>query len=199
MKIHGIRGKSPRKFRTTTTPSPKLDNCPNLLKGIKTELRSPDQAWVSDITYIATQEGWLYLCVVLDVVSRKVVGWSLDTHLRAELVYRALQAALKDRKPQRGLIFHSDCGGQYKSDVVRNLIRRYGLRQSMTFAGNCYDNAMAESFFGTLKSELETCQFATRQAAESTLFEYIECFYNRKRMHSSLGYSTPVEFEDQVA
>lgn len=140
MAMQGIQGKSPRKFRTTTIPNLKLENNPNLLKKNQEQLKKHDKAWVSDITYISTGEGWLYLCVILDFVSRKVVGWSVDKHLRAELVGRALQAALKERKPKSGLIFHSDCGGQYKSDLVRNLIRKHDLKQSMTFAGNCYDN-----------------------------------------------------------
>jgi putative transposase len=198
MNALGIRGISPRKFRRTTIPDPKLENSPNLLKG-KEPLTVPNQAWASDITFVPTGQGWLYLCVVIDLWSRKVVGMSMADHMRAELVESALKAALDLRRPKPNLIFHSDCGGQYKATTFRRLLSRKGILQSMTHAGNCYDNATAESFFGTLKTELGKCQFSPRREAESTIFEYIESFYNRTRIHSSPGYLTPDEFERQVA
>jgi transposase InsO family protein len=198
MALRRIRGKSPRKFRVTTIPNPKLENSPNLVKGLKAPSRV-DEVWVSDITYLETKEGWAYLCVVLDLCSRKVISWTIAKHMEASLVRDALSAAIKSRGAVTGTIFHSDCGGQYKSKAVRNLLERYRMRQSMTFAGNCYDNATAESFFGTMKSELEKCQFLSFQEAESVVFEYIECFYNRRRLHSSLGYQSPEEFENGVA
>ncbi len=198
MTLRGLRGKSPRKFRVTTTPNPKLENSPNLIKGIKETCRI-DEVWVSDITYLETKEGWAYLCVILDLHSRKVISWTLQRHMEASLVSFALSSAIKARRNVNGTIFHSDCGGQYKSKAVRGLLARHRMRQSMTFAGNCYDNATAESFFGTLKSEIEKCQFSSIQEAESVVFEYIEAFYNRKRLHSSLGYQSPDEFECGVA
>jgi putative transposase len=198
MALSSIRGKSPRKFRVTTIPNPKLDNSPNLVKAINATSRL-DEVWISDITYLQTQEGWAYLCVILDLHSRKVISWSIKKHMEASLVITALNSAIRTRGNVEGTIFHSDCGGQYKSKAVRSLITRQKMRQSMTFAGNCYDNATAESFFGTLKCELEKCQFSSLQEAESVIFEYIEVFYNRQRLHSSLGYKSPDEFEREAA
>jgi transposase InsO family protein len=152
-----------------------------------------------DITYLQTKEGWAYLCVILDLHSRKVISWSIKKHMEASLVITALKSAISIRNNVEETIFHSDCGGQYKSKAVRSLIARHKMRQSMTFAGNCYDNATAESFFGTLKSELDKCQFSSFQEAESVIFEYIEVFYNRTRLHSSLGYKSPDEFEREAA
>ena len=198
MALSSIRGKSPRKFRVTTIPNPKLENSPNLVKTINATTRL-DEVWISDITYLQTKEGWAYLCVILDLHSRKVISWSIKNHMEASLVVTALKSAISARKNVEGTIVHSDCGGQYKSKAVRSLIARHKMRQSMTFAGNCYDNATAESFFGTLKSELEKCQFSSFQEAESVIFEYIEVFYNRTRLHSSLGYKSPDEFEREAA
>ena len=158
-----------------------------------------DQVWVSDITYLHTKEGWAYLCIILDLHSRKIISWAIDKHMEASLVVSALNSAIKTRNGVVDTIFHSDCGGQYKSNVVRNVLARSGMKQSMTYAGNCYDNATAESFFGTLKSELDQCQFSSFQEAECVIFEYIEVFYNRKRLHSALGYKSPDEFEREAA
>jgi putative transposase len=193
-----IRGKSPRKFRVTTIPNPKLENSPNLLKAIEVTNRL-DQVWVSDITYLQTKEGWAYLCIILDLHSRKIISWAIDKHMEASLVVTALNSAIKTRNCAVDTIFHSDCGGQYKSNAVRNILARSGMKQSMTYAGNCYDNATAESFFGTLKSELDQCQFSSFQEAECVIFEYIEVFYNRKRLHSALDYKSPDEFEREAA
>jgi transposase InsO family protein len=200
MKELGIQGISPRAFVVTTRDNTKLENSPNLIKDEALEVTSIDQVWVSDITFIPTKEGWLYLCIVLDLYSRRIVGWDMQSNMKADLVINALRMALKGRKPAPGLIFHSDCGGQYKAGRFRGLLRRYGVRQSMTFAGNCYDNATAESFFGTLKTELVArLTFETREQAKAAIFEYVEVFYNRFRMHSSIGYQSPVEFEKDVA
>ena len=193
-----IRGKSPRKFRVTTIPDPKLENGPNLLKAIEVTSRL-DQVWVSDITYLHTKEDCTYLCIILDLHSRKIISWAIDKHMEASLVITALNSAIKTRNCVEDTIFHSDCGGQYKNNAVRNALARSGKKQSMTDAGNCYDNATAESFFGTLKSELNQCQFSSFQEAECVIFEYIEVFYNRKRLHSALGYKSPDEFEREAA
>ncbi len=198
MRSQGIRGKSPRKFRVTTVPNPKLENSPNLIKGMGQTTRL-NEIWVSDITYLETKEGWAYLCVILDLHSRKIISWTIAQHMEASLVSKALATAIKARGKLVDTIFHSDCGGQYKSNLVRSLLRKHQIRQSMTHAGNCYDNANAESFFGTMKCEIEKCQFSSFSHAESTVFEYIEVFYNRKRLHSALGYLSPENFERGVA
>ncbi len=200
MKELGIQGISPRAFVTTTRDNTNLENSPNLIKDEALAVDRIDQVWVSDITFIPTKEGWLYLCIVLDLYSRKIVGWDMQSTLKADLVINALRMALKGRKPAPGLIFHSDCGGQYKAGRFRGLLKRHRIRQSMTHAGNCYDNATAESFFGTLKTELvRRLSFETREQAKAAIFEYVEVFYNRIRMHSSIGYQSPVEFEKSVA
>ena len=155
-----------------------------------------NRIWTSDITYLWTKEGWLYLAVVMDVYSRKIVGWSIGSTLSAELVTRALLMALLHRKPEGEIIFHSDRGSQYTSSSVRNLLERYKIKQSMSSSGNCYDNAITESFFHTLKTELVYWNYyQTREEAKRSIFEYIEIFYNRQRLHSSIGYLSPVEFE----
>jgi putative transposase len=195
-----IQGISPRPFVITTRANLDLVNSPNLIKDEGLEATDIDQIWVSDITYIPTGEGWLYLCIVLDLCSRRIVGWSMRADMKADIIMEATKMALKTRNPPPGLIFHSDCGGQYKAKKFRRLLKRRGIRQSMTFAGNCYDNATAESFFGTLKTELvHRLKFETREQAKAAIFEYIEVFYNRFRLHSSIGYQSPVEFEKNVA
>lgn len=200
MKELGIQGISPRAFVTTTRDNTNLENSPNIIKDEALVATAIDQIWVSDITFIPTKEGWLFLCIVLDLYSRRIVGWDMQPHMRAELVINALRMALKGRKPPPGLVFHSDCGGQYKAGRLRGLLMRHRTRQSMTFAGNCYDNATAESFFGTLKTELVgRLTFETREQAKAAIFEYVEVFYNRIRMHSSIGYQSPIEFEKAVA
>ncbi|RYZ85138.1 MAG: IS3 family transposase [Proteobacteria bacterium] len=200
MKILGIEGISPRKFVKTTILNRDLANSPNLIKDEGLSSFEPNRIWVSDITFIPTAQGWLYLCIVLDLHSRKIVGWSMREDMKADIILEATRMALKARRPVSSLVFHSDCGGQYKAKKFRNLLRRYNIRQSMTFAGNCYDNATAESFFGTLKSELVyRTKFDTREAARAAIFEYIEAFYNRVRMHSSLGYLSPMQYEQNVA
>ena len=159
----------------------------------------PDQIYVGDITYIPTSEGWLYLAVVIDLYSRKVVGWSMAEHMSTVLVNDALFMALKTRHVQHGLIWHTDRGSQYASDSHRELLSEYGIIQSMSRRGNCYDNAVAESFFHSLKTELtHHIKFETRSQANQAIFEYIEVFYNRQRLHSSNNYMSPVDFEKQL-
>jgi transposase InsO family protein len=156
----------------------------------------PNRKWLSDITYIPTRQGWLYLAGVLDCFSRKIVGWSMDTTMTAELVRDALDMALSRRKPNAGLLHHSDRGSQYACQAYQSLLARHGIHCSMSRARNCYDNAMKESFWSTLKREaIGDRVFETIAEARATVFEYIEVFYNRKRRHSSLGYVSPEAFE----
>lgn len=158
--------------------------------------RSVNRVWVSDITYIFTAQGWLYLAAVMDLCSRKIVGWATGPSLETSLVKAALQQALVDRRPPAGLLHHSDRGCQYASSAYRALLHSSHLRPSMSAAGNCYDNAAMESFWSTLKTEwLHHQKFPTQQAARSAVFDYIETFYNPKRLHSALGYQSPVDFE----
>lgn len=196
MKDNGIRSIVRRRFRVRTTDSAHAHPiAPNVLERSFQQTR-PNQAWAADITYVPTAEGWLYLAAVIDLCSRKIVGWAMADHLRAELCTEALEMALKRRTPQEGLIHHSDRGVQYACGDYRQLLAEHGITCSMSKAGDCYDNAVMESFFKTLKSELVYQQtYETREQARRSIFEYIEVFYNRKRLHSSLGYLSPVEFE----
>jgi len=160
---------------------------------------APDHKWACDLTYVWTDEGWLYLSVVLDLFSRRVVGWSMHENLKAVGVAEALSMALTRRRPGAGLLHHSDRGVQYACDAYRDLLSDHGITASMSRSGNCYDNAVAESFFGTLKTELvHRTRYATRAAARSSVFAWIECWYNRRRRHSSLGYLSPEAFEAQI-
>ena len=195
MSKNGIAAKIFRRYRITTNSMHKNQRAENILRQEFNRSRS-NEVWTSDITYIRTEEGWLYLAAVLDIYSRKVVGWQLDKRLDTDLVERALRNALMDRKVDRGIIFHSDQGIQYTTESFRKLLVENGFVQSMSRKGNCYDNAITESFFHTLKTELvKRTRYKTREEARRSIFEYIEIFYNRKRLHSSLGYCTPVEFE----
>jgi transposase InsO family protein len=156
----------------------------------------PNTVWASDITYIKTDEGWLYLAVVMDLFSRRVVGWAMQDRLYRELVMDAFQQAIWRRKPPKGLIFHSDHGSQYASHEFRALVRKNNARSSMSRVGNCYDNACMESLFKTLKTELVYDErYYSRKEAQKSIFEYIEVFYNGQRRHSLLGYMSPAEFE----
>lgn len=194
MKMLGLQGLGRPRFKRTTR-SGEIGALPNLLAdGI--QLNRKDQAWCSDITYVRTRVGWLYLCVVMDCWSRKVVGWAMADRMKSSLVTDALKAALTHRKPAAGLIFHSDKGSQYRSKKVRALAQAWGLRQSMTGKDHCYDNAKAESLFATLKKELiHRVTFKTREEAKTAIFEFVEAFYNRARAHSALGYLSPVSYE----
>ncbi len=195
MQENGLIAKAARKYKATTDSDHPHPPSPDLLnRNFETE--EPDSALVSDITYIRTEEGWLYLCTVIDLFSRKVVGWAQSKRIKADLVVRAIEAAVQARRPDDGLIFHSDRGSQYASKKVRKLLKKLGIRQSMGSKGDAYDNAAAESFFHTLKVEwVHWRRYVTRQEAKSSLFRYIELFYNRKRRHSKCGWISPEQYE----
>jgi putative transposase len=160
---------------------------------------APNRKWACDLTYLWTDEGWLYLSVVIDLFSRRVVGWSMSDDLKAQGVAEALQMALQRRRPNAGLLHHSDRGVQYACELYRSLLKKHGIECSMSRPGNCYDNAVVESFFGTLKTELvHRTRYRTRAEARSSVFEWIECWYNRQRRHSSLDYLSPEAFEAQI-
>ena len=198
MREAGLKAKSRRKYKATTDSNHSLPIAPNLLKR-DFEVDRPNAVWVSDITYIWTRQGWMYLAVILDLYSRKVVGWSLAERMTASLICDAIDAAVRLRRPGEDLVFHSDRGSQYASKVFRRRLWRYRMRQSMSRKGNCWDNAVAESFFATLKKELiRNHAFETRAHARSEVFEYIEVFDNRQRSHSLLGYETPDGFESCI-
>ena len=195
MRTAGITARLARRFRRTTDSSHDFPVAENLLARRFTAER-PNSKWVTDITYIWTQEGWLYLAVVLDLFSRRIVGWSIADHMRTDLVMGALTMALGNRLPDDTLMHHSDRGSQYASFCYQKALGQHGITASMSRRGECYDNAVMESFFGTLKTELIHRQtWPTRASARSAIPDYIEIFYNRKRRHSTLGYRTPAEFE----
>jgi len=195
MRLHGIRAKTKRRFRHTTDSSKTVSGAPNLVQRRFVAQRA-NQLWCSDITYVWTREGWLYLAMILDVFSRRIVGYALGIRLNAGLVSEALRRALHTRTVSSETVFHSDRGSQYASQEVRTLLTSHGLRQSMSSTGSCYDNAIAESFFHTLKTELIYHErYQSRQQATRSIFDYIEIFYNRHRRHSALGYHSPVDFE----
>jgi putative transposase len=199
MKNLSLKCLNKRRFRVQTTDSNhRYMISPNLLKQ-DFYASCPDQIYVGDITYIPTAEGWLYLATVIDLYSRKIVGWSMDGNMTTSLVNDALFMAIKKRSPHKGLIFHSDRGSQYASDSHRELLNEFGIKQSMSAKGNCYDNAVAESFFHSLKTELtHHIKFETRAQANQSIFEYIEVFYNRQRLHSSNNYMSPVDYEEKM-
>jgi len=195
MRLHKITGRKRQKRRPVTTQrDPAAIPAPNLLNQEFCAL-APNQKWVSDITDIETAEGWLYLASILDLFSRKVVGWAMADHMEASLVEDALKMALQQRQPEAGLLHHSDQGRQYTSDSYQSRLVNAQCHVSMSRVGNCYDNAAMESFFGTLKTECVTQPFASRAQARTAIFEFIEAWYNRQRLHSSLGYLSPAEFE----
>ena len=195
MRQEGLTGDAPKPFRRTTDSKHNLDVADNLLDR-KFEVEAPDQAWVTDITYVRTWQGWLYLAVVIDLLSRRVVGWSTATHMKTSLVLGALKMALGHRLPRPGMLHHSDRGSQYASHDYRDALEKHNIVCSMSRKGNCWDNAVAESFFGTLKQELlHRRPWPSPQRARAAIAEYIEIFYNRQRKHSTLGYVSPVEFE----
>ena len=192
-----INARKKRKFKATTDSKHSLPIAENLLARNFTA-KEPDQAWVGDITYIWTTEGWLYLAVIIDLFSRKVVGWSMAEHMRTELVLNALNAALGKRIPaESGLLFHSDRGSQYASHDYQNALLKAKMNCSMSRKGNCWDNAVAESFFGTIKTEfIHSTTFSTCAIARTAIAEWIEVFYNRQRLHSTIGFLSPSQFED---
>ncbi len=195
MRLHHLHGCERRKRRLVTTKA-RADHpvAANLLQQ-DFSATLPNQTWLADITYIPTQEGVLYLAGLEDVFSRKIVGWAMDEHMQTALVEAALRMALTNRSRITDLVHHSDRGSQYTSLAYSALLQQHGITPSMSATGNCYDNAMKESFFATLKSECVVQPFATRAQARTAIFEYIEVFYNRQRLHSSLGYLSPDEFE----
>jgi len=197
MRREGIRPpKRHRRYPVTTQRQPGVIPAPNRLNQDFSATMA-NSKWVSDFTYIDTAEGWLYLAIILDLFSRKVVGWAMSPQMNTALVETALQMALQTRQPDASLLHHSDQGSQYTSAAYQNSLAGMNIQTSMSRVGNCYDNAVAESFFGTLKAECATRQFPTHALARTTIFEYIEVWYNRQRLHSTLGYLSPVEFEQQ--
>ena len=197
MKLHGLVGQGRGKRRPCTTRSdPSRVAAPNLLNR-DFKATEPNQKWVADITYIETHMGFAYLAAVLDTFSRAIVGWSLADHLRTELVEEAVHMAIQRRQPQPPLVHHSDRGTQYTSQTYQALLAKHHLTVSMSRSGDCYDNAMMESFWGTLKAECASAPFASLAMARLAIFEYLEVWYNRRRLHSSLNYSSPVQFELQ--
>lgn len=189
--------KAARKFKATTYSKHNLPVFDNLLNQ-DFSTTAPNQKWVGDITYLWTEAGWLYLAVILDLYSRQVIGWSMSERMTADLVCDALQMAIFKRKRPKGVIVHSDRGSQYCSHAYQQLIQQHQLHGSMSAKGNCYDNACAESFFHSLKVEcIHGERFTTRDAMKQTVFEYIETDYNRNRLHSTLGYLSPLDFEAQ--
>ncbi len=199
MKDLGIVVKTKKRYKINTTNSNhNLPIAPNILDR-DFYASSPDEKYVGDITYIPTSEGWLYLATVIDLYSRKIVGWSMDETMKVSLVNDALNMAIKSRNPPSGLIWHTDRGSQYASYSHKDLLQQNGITQSMSRKGNCWDNAVAESFFHTLKTELVYHEiYETKAQANQSIFEYIEVYYNRQRMHSSNNHLSPVEFEEKM-
>ena len=194
MQENGIRARHKRRYKVTTDSKHHLPVADNLLARNFTPSQ-PNQVWTSDITYLWTDEGWLYLAIVLDLFNREVIGWSLKPRMTSEIVTDALTMAWFRRRPAAGLIHHSDRGSQYASHAFQRKLKAYGMTCSMSRKGNCWDNAPTESWFNSFKNErIHGCRFATRAQMEAESFEYIEVFYNRKRMHSTLGYTTPTRF-----
>lgn len=194
-RLAAIEARRKRKFRLAYRARNNAPAAPNLLKWPFTAAHS-DQIWVTDVTFIATRSGWLYLAVMIDLFTRLVVGWSMKDRPNQELANEALMMAVEQRKPQPGLIHHSDQGILYSSGSYLELLKRYGMLRSMSGKGNCYDNAVAESFFSSLKNEIiHHHDYHTRDQARADIFEYIELFYNRKRIHQSLNYQTPMQYE----
>jgi len=195
MREDGLRAKTKRRFKATINSEHNLPVAPNLLdRNFSPE--APNQVYAGDITYIWTAEGWLYLAVVIDLFSRSVVGWAMNKQMTRQLVMNALTMAVQRRRPPSGVVFHSDRGSQYASGDFQKLLTKHGMRCSMSRKGNCWDNAPVESFFGSLKQELVFHQkYPTRFHARQSLFEYIERFYNRRRLHSTLGYKSPADYE----
>ncbi len=196
MREEGIEGQRKRRFRVTTDSRHSLPVAGNQLNRNFTA-SAPNKIWVTDITYIWTREGWTYLAAILDLFSRRVVGWSMDSHLDRTLALDALGMALRTRRPEAGLVHHSDRGVQYASADYQGQLRQRGIICSMSRKGDCWDNAVAESFFSTLKAELvHRTDYVSRSQARASVFEYIEAFYNGRRRHSALGYVSPVEHEN---
>ncbi len=198
MKKHNIKAKYRKKFKRTTNSNHKQPVAENLVN-MDFNPKDLNRIWAGDITYIWTREGWLYLSVILDLCSRKVISWKADKTMTETLVTETVSKAINSRRPDKGLIHHSDRGSQYASIKLRNMLKENNINQSMSSKGNCYDNAAVESFFATLKKEfIYRNYFVTREEAKQQIFEYIEIFYNRYRRHSKLNYLSPVQFENLI-
>ena len=199
MREAGVSARQRRKYKVTTNSNHKQPVFDNLLNR-EFDVAQPDQTYAADVTYVWTQEGWLYLAVVIDLCTRKVVGWSMSSRMKARLVCDALQMAIWRRKPKAGLIHHSDRGSQYASKAFRRLLKAHGIKGSMSRKGDCWDNAVVESFFGSLKQErVQWKNYQTRYEAQQDILEYISMFYNSWRLHSYLDYMSPNDFERQLS
>ena len=199
MRQNGIRVIRSRKFKRTTDSDHAFNIAPNLLQQDFTASR-PNQKWAGDITYVWTREGWVYLAVIIDLFSRRVVGWAISNRMKQDLALRALNMAIAIRRPPPGCIHHTDRGSQYCAHDYQKLLRKHGFKVSMSGKGNCYDNSAVESFFKSLKAELVWRRnWQTRREVEVALFEYINGFYNPRRKHSALGWKSPVAFEQRAA
>ncbi len=196
MRVEGIRARRRRRFKPRTTDSTHVHPVASNLLARQFRVDGADRVWMADITYIATQEGWLYLAVIIDLYSRFVVGWSMSARVTSQLTIDALTMALQRRRPTPALVHHSDRGSQYASGDYRIVLQKHKIISSMSRKGNCYDHAPVESFFGTLKTELiHHRKYRSRAEAKADIFDYLEVFYNRQRLHSSLGYKSPAAFE----
>jgi len=196
MKANGIEPRRRKRYKKITTNSKHSYPVAQNLLDQDFTAEAPNLKWVADISYIPTQEGWLYLAAVMDLYSRRIVGWAMDANLEATLVEDALKMAIHQRRPGSDLLHHSDRGSQYACNDYQDLLKSHGILPSMSRTGNCYDNAVMESFFGSLKTEcVHHCNYPTRNQAKRDIFEYIEVFYNRERIHSTLGYLSPHEYE----
>jgi putative transposase len=199
MRSERLQARRRRRFVCTTDSDHQYAPAPNLLER-RFEATAPDLVWASDITYVPTEQGWLFLAVVMDLFSRRIIGWSMSHRIDAKLALDALEMALSARNPDPGLLHHSDRGLQYTCEEYRQVLEQRGFVVSMSRRGNCWDNAAVESFFSSLKTELvHRTRFATREEARAALFEYLETFYNRRRLHSALGYCSPEEYEEKAA
>ena len=198
MRKHGIQARGKRRFKRTTNSGHAYPIVQNLLnRQFITD--APNRKWVGDITYIPTGDGWLYLAVVMDLYSRRVVGWAMDKRMKQNLTLSALHMAINQRRPKSGLLHHTDRGSQYAANRYQSVLKQNHMQVSMSRRGDCYDNAAMESFFATLKAELEHYgRYVTRRQARTEIFEYIEVFYNRQRRHSSLDYLSPLQFEQRT-
>jgi transposase InsO family protein len=197
MNLAGVSARQRKKYKATTDSKHSLPVAPNLLNR-QFQAKEPNRVWCSDITYIWTGGGWLYLAVIIDLFSRQVVGWSMNNRITRKLVMDALRMAVWRRRSEPGLIFHSDRGSQYCSNDFQKMLKNYGMISSMSRKGDCWDNAVSESFFGTLKTErIFLTKYKTREAARRYIVDYIEMFYNSRRRHSFLGYLSPKEFEEK--
>lgn len=199
MKQRRIRAKTKKKYVPRTTDSRHGQPVAENILNREFEASRPNQKWATDITYIPTDQGWLYLAGVIDLCSRKIVGWSMADHMKVDLISNALKMAIARRRPEAGLLHHSDRGAQYASDDYVHLLQSHNMEISMSGKGDCWDNACVESFWATLKTELVNHEhYATHEEARTSIFEYIEVFYNRKRLHSSIGYQSPETFETSL-